>query len=191
MPRPAFARVFAGSILAATLTSAAVLAAPLTLAPDHGTSSPSHQAIPVQMHQGHHAGLGWSDRDGRPGASERVDRVEGRVAFLKAELKITDAQAKFWEPVAKAMRDQSAALKALHEQRPQRTQAERDRALSAPEVLARREEETNLHAKVLAAQAAGQKQFATVFVSLYNQMSDEQKKTADSLLNRHGRGPRR
>lgn len=188
MTRSVLARVFAGSVLAATLTSAAALAAPLTMAPDRATVASSHQAMPAQLHRGQHAGPGRSDRGNRHGETERVDRVEGRIAFLKAEFKITDAQAKLWEPVAKAMRDQSAVLKALHEQRPQRDQAERDRALSAPEALTRREEATDQHAKAMAAQAAGQKQFATAFVSLYNQLSDEQKKTADSLLNRHGRG---
>jgi hypothetical protein len=125
------------------------------------------------------------------GGVEGVDRVEGRIAFLKAELKITDAQARQWEAVVKAMRDQSAALKALHEQRPQRDQAERDRALTVPDVLTRRDEAMDHQAKVLAARAAAHKQFAAAFVPLYNQLSDEQKKTADSLLTRHGRGQHR
>jgi hypothetical protein len=120
-----------------------------------------------------------------------VDRVEGRIAFLKAELKITDAQATQWEAVAKAMRDQSAALKALQEQRPQREKAEGEKserhALTAPEILARREQAMDHRTKVLAARADGQKQFAAAFSSLYDHLSDEQKQTADSLLVRHGR----
>lgn len=188
-------RSLAAGLLATMLSSAAVLAAPLGLAPATGSAAIGHHATPVQMHMGPYGGPhgGTMAERGRLGTGgvERVDRVDGRIAFLKAELKITDAQAKQWEAVAKAMRDQSVASKALYEQRPQRDQAERDRALSAPETLARRDEALNQQAKALAAQAAGQKQFAAAFVSLYNQFSDEQKKTADSLLTRHGRGRHR
>jgi hypothetical protein len=34
--------------------------------------------------------------------------VEGRIAFLKAELKVTDAQLPLWNPVAGAMRGRRA-----------------------------------------------------------------------------------
>lgn len=184
MTKSILSRVFAAGFLATLLSSAAVLAAPLGMAPAAGAAAVTHQATPVQMRAGHMAG------PGRHTMGE-VDRVEGRIAFLKAELKITEAQASLWEPVAKAMRDQSAALKAIHEQRPQRDQAERDRALNAPEMLARRDETLSLQAKALAARAAGEKQFAAAFVALYNQLSDEQKKMADTLLTRHGRGQHR
>ena len=194
MSKTVVTRALAAGLLASLLASAAVMAAPFgrtaALGPDSTT-----QATPAQMHMGPHGGPqggpmmgpGRLDR----GGEQRVDRVEGRIAFLKAELKITEAQSKQWEAVAKAMRDQSAAMKTLHEQRPQRDRAERDRTLSAPEILARREEATAQMTKAMAARAAGEKQFAAAFVPLYNQLSDEQKKTADSLLNRHGRGHRR
>ena len=184
-------RALTAGLLASVLSSAAVLAAPFggtaALGPD---TTPL--ATPVQMHMGPQGGpmMMGLGREGR-GGEERVDRVEGRIAFLKAELKITDAQAKQWEAVAKAMRDQSAVMKTLHEQRPQRDRAERERALTAPEALARREEATAQMTKAMAARAAGEKQFAAAFVPLYNQLSDEQKKTADSLLTRHGHGHRR
>lgn len=190
MSKPFVTRVLTAGLLASALSSAAVLAAPFggtaALGPD---TAP--QAIPVQMRMGSQGGpMMGPGRPGR-GGEERVDRVEGRIAFLKAELKITEAQSKQWEAVAKAMRDQSAAMKTLHEQWPQRDRAERERALTAPEALARREEATAQMTKAMTARAAGEKQFAAAFVSLYNQLSDEQKKTADSLLNRHGHGHRR
>ena len=194
MTKTVVSRALAASFLASLLSSAAVLAAPFSLAPASGPDSTT-RAIPVQMHMGPYggpqggpmAGPGRSNR----GGEERVDRVEGRIAFLKAELKITEAQSRQWEAVAKAMRDQSVAMKALHEQRPQRDRAERDRALNAPEILAQREEAMNQMAQAMAARATGEKQFAAAFVALYNQLNDEQKKTADSLLNRHGHGHRR
>jgi hypothetical protein len=126
---------------------------------------------------------------------DRTDRVEGRIAFLKAELKITDAQNAQWEPVAKAMRDQSAAMTKLREdfratREAARTEAEKrkDQPLTAPEALARREQMSQMQAKAIAARTDGQKQFATAFNTLYDGLSAEQKKTADALLARGGHG---
>ena len=90
-------RALTAGLLASVLSSAAVLAAPFggtaALGPD---TTPL--ATPVQMHMGPQGGpmMMGLGREGR-GGEERVDRVEGRIAFLKAELKITDAQAKQWE----------------------------------------------------------------------------------------------
>lgn len=177
MSSTVMSRSLAALFAATLLTSTAVMAAPLGVAPAAET-----HATPVQMRGGqfgHHRQMGG------------VDRVEGRIAFLKAELKITDAQNSAWEPVAKAMRDQSAALKALRDQRPQRDQAERERTLTAPEALARRNDMIAMQTKALAVRADGQKQFTDAFTKLYAQLSDDQKKTADSLLTWHGRGHRR
>lgn len=194
MTKTVVTRALAAGFVASLLTSAAVLAAPFGLVPASGSDSTT-QATPVQMHMGPNGGPQGGPMMGpgraNRGGEERVDHVEGRIAFLKAELKITAAQSKQWEAVAKAMRDQSAAMKTLHEQRPQRDRAERDRALSAPETLTQREEAMNQMAQAMAVRATGEKQFAAAFVPLYNQLSDEQKKTADGLLNRHGHGYRR
>ena len=169
-------------VVATLLSSTAAFAAPLGVAPAAGSAGIEAHAVPVQMRGGqfaHH----------RMGG---VDRTEGRIAFLKAELKITDAQAGAWEPVAKAMRDQSAAFKALRDQRPQRDRnAERERKLTAPEALARRNEMIAMQEKFLTVRAEGQKQFTDAFTKLYAQLSDDQKTTADSLLTWHGRGHRR
>ena len=43
-----------------------------------------------------------------------TERVEGRIAFLKAELAITDKQADKWNAFADALRAYSAALKSAH-----------------------------------------------------------------------------
>ena len=192
MTKPFLTNLRTAGFLAILLSSAAAMAAPLGNMPATGSATDSHQMMPVQMRMGPMGGPGQPGMGGaeRMDRAERVDRVEGRIAFLKAELKITEAQAKQWEAVAKAMRDQSAALKALSEQRPQHDQTERDRSLSVPEILTRNDAALAWQTQVLAARSAGQKQFAAAFVPLYNQMSDDQKKTADSLLTRHGRGHR-
>jgi hypothetical protein len=182
MSKSGLTRFLPAVIVATLLSSTAVFAAPFAAAPGAEVAAAAgHHFTPVQLRGpvGH-----------RPGFAG-VDHVEGRIAFLKAELKITDAQAPQWEAVAKAMRDQSAALKALHEQRPQREKAAGEkterRAMTAPEVLARREQAMDYRTKALAVRADGQKQFAAAFSALYDQMSNEQKQTADSLLARHGR----
>ena len=43
------------------------------------------------------------------------EHVEGRIAYLKAELKITDAQAAPWNAFADTMRADASAMKAMHE----------------------------------------------------------------------------
>ncbi len=182
MSNTVMSRSLAALFAATLLTSTAAIAAPLGVAPAAGAPGAETHATPVQMRAGqfgHHRQMGG------------VDRVEGRIAYLKAELKITDAQNSAWESVAKSMRDQSAALKALRDQRPQRDQAERERTLTAPEALARRNDMIALQTKALAVRAEGQKQFTDAFTKLYAQLSDDQKKSADSLLTWHGRGHRR
>ena len=181
MSNRVFTRTIPAVLVATVLSSTAAFAAPLAAVPAIGATGAEGHVIPVQMRNGfvgHRPFMGG------------VDHVEGRIAFLKAELKITDAQATQWDAVATAMRDQSAALKALRDQRPKRDRAERDKTVTAPEALARRDEMLTMQSKVLAARAEGQKQFADAFTKLYAQLSDDQKKTADSLLTRHGRGHR-
>lgn len=124
----------------------------------------------------------------RGAARDRTDHVEGRIAFL--ELKITDDQVPLWEAVATAMRDRSATMNTLRDDlRPERAtgEGERDRAerrqsLTAPESLALREKATSARAKAPAVDAKGQRRFTAALGALYNQLNDEQKKTADQLL---------
>ena len=43
------------------------------------------------------------------------EHVEGRIAYLKAELKVTDAQSAPWNAFADTMRADATAMKAMHE----------------------------------------------------------------------------
>ena len=43
------------------------------------------------------------------------EHVEGRIAYLKAELKVTDAQSAPWNAFADTMRADAAAMKTMHE----------------------------------------------------------------------------
>ena len=96
--------------------------------------------------------------------------VEGRLAFLKTELKITDAQLPLWNAVADAIR---ANAKSMGETpggmmgSPQ--------AATLPDKLALREKMMTAHLEAL-------RRFRAAADPLYAALSDEQKKTADELL---------
>lgn len=100
--------------------------------------------------------------------------VEGRIAYLKAELKITDTQSGQFEPVAQAMRDNAKAMEQAIEQH----RADRGQPQNAVERLQAR-------AQFAALRAQGSERFLDAFKPLYASLSDDQKKAADELLTRH------
>ena len=50
---------------------------------------------------------------GQNGMSMMAKHIEGRIAFLKTELKITDAQLPLWNAFAQAMRDDASTMQAM------------------------------------------------------------------------------
>jgi protein CpxP len=113
---------------------------------------------PAQAHPEHHFNPGHF--------------VEGRIAFLKAELKITPAQVAQFDRVAEAMRANAKDMAQLHEQ----FRADRDKPKNAVERLEDRVKFGELHTQ-------HEQRFLAAFKPLYDSLSDEQKKTADELLN--------
>jgi LTXXQ motif family protein len=111
---------------------------------------------------------------GGPGMASMgmIDRIEGRLAFLRAELKITETQANAWNTFAEALRANAQKLAAV---RPAMmggaTQALPDR-LDAQE-------------RWLTARLEGIRAIRTAFTPLFSSLSDEQKKTASELLGPH------
>ena len=99
--------------------------------------------------------------------------IEGRIAFLKTELKITDAQAPQFEKVAQAMRD-SAKERA---QAFQQFRGDRDKPQSALERL-------EMRARFDQMRSQQAERFLAAFRPLYQSLSDDQKKAADELLAR-------
>jgi LTXXQ motif family protein len=97
--------------------------------------------------------------------------VEGHIAFLKAELGITDAQAPLWDKVAAAMREDVAQMNAAMTQAHSNPQA--------PETALTRLE---ARARFTALRAEGEARFLAAFRPLYGALSPEQQKTADELL---------
>jgi len=113
------------------------------------------------------------------GGMATIDRVEGRIAFLRAELKITDAQGDAWNGFADALR---ANAKKLGEVRgammPNSGMSKSGDAATMADRLDRQEQ-------WLAARLEGTRAIKTAFGKLNESLSDEQRKTANDLLAPH------
>ncbi|MBX6369041.1 MAG: Spy/CpxP family protein refolding chaperone [Rhodospirillales bacterium] len=101
----------------------------------------------------------------------RPSRIEGRLAFLKTELKITDAQSQQWNAFADVLRQQDKARRERFEQ----YRATKKPDASALERLERRQ-------KASEARAEEMKAFLAAFRPLYAALDEQQKKTADELF---------
>ncbi len=108
---------------------------------------------------------------------ETIDRVDGRIAFLHAELKITDAQADAWNGFADALRTNA---KKLAEVRASMMPKPGD-GQPASTLSARLEQQEQW----LAARLDGTKAMKSAFVKLNEVLSDDQKKAANDLLAPH------
>ena len=118
-----------------------------------------------------------------PQRQMRPSRIEGRIAFLRAELKITNAQAAAFDNVANAMRENDRVMRAAFEAR-QQQQGQPSNLLDR---LDRRQ-------KGAEAMASATSRLKAAWAPLYASLSDDQKKTADELYEprgAHRMGPRR
>jgi hypothetical protein len=100
-----------------------------------------------------------------------MGHVEGRLAFLKTELKITSAQEPQWAKFADVVRTNAKGVQAGMQAMMQAGA----KAATAPEVLAR-------HEKMLTAKLESVRALKAAFDPLYASLSDEQKKSADELI---------
>lgn len=106
-----------------------------------------------------------------------IDRVEGRIAFLRAELKITEAQATAWNAFADALR---ANAKKLAEVRPSMMSQSAGQQ-QAPTLAGR----LDLQERWLVARLEGIRAIKAAFSPLYSTLSDDQRRAADELLGPH------
>ena len=109
--------------------------------------------------------------------------IDGRIAFMKAELKITPAQEAAFEKVAQVMRQNDQERR----QRFQEMRGQRDQPRSAVQRM-------EVRARFAAIQAQHTDRLLAAFRPLYDSLSPEQKKAADDLMTPHmGHhfGPRR
>ena len=104
--------------------------------------------------------------------------IEGRIAFLQAELKITPAQKAQWDKVATVMRENAKSDAALFEQ----AHTERGKRSGRPDAVTR----MNDQVKFSEARLASTKKLLEAFTPFYQSLSDEQKKVADDLFGHRG-----
>jgi len=109
------------------------------------------------------SGMGSTPMGGMP---MMADRTEGRIAFLRTEIKITEAQLPLWNAVADVIRAEAKTGMGRMDDMGQGSLTERLAALQ----------------KQLTSQAEALQKFKSAVDPLYATLSDEQKKTADQLL---------
>ena len=98
------------------------------------------------------------------------DHIEGRLAFLKTELKITDAQMPQWNRFAEALRGASASMRGMRQGMMQ----------GGAETTAPARLETYVSA--LSSRVDALRTVKTALDPLYAALSDEQKKQADEMM---------
>ncbi len=109
---------------------------------------------------------GWWD-----GPDAMDSRIDGRLAFLKAELKITDAQNAAWDKVAAAVRASTESMV----DRMKSVFAGDQKDTTLPQRL-------DIQEQFMTARLDEIKQVKSALTDLYAVLSDDQKKEADNLV---------
>ena len=166
------------AMLLATVSSSSWAESPT----DHEAHHPGQKGSPAAAQSSPSAGpsgmMGQSGAEtGCAGMSgmATIDRVEGRIAFLRTELKITDAQTAAWNAFAEALRANAKSLGEV-------------RASMMPQAGAAQQsliDRVVLQEKWLAARLEGIQAIKSALTNLLGTLSDDQKKTADELLAPH------
>ncbi len=104
-----------------------------------------------------------------------TDRIDGRLAFLKAELKITDAQAAAWDALVSAVRDTADAHDAQMQGMMAEMQSGDFEKLSLPDRLAFKQSNLEMMLDEV-------KSVSDSLDKLYAVLDDAQKKTADQMV---------
>lgn len=106
-------------------------------------------------------------------------RIEGQLAYFRAELRITDAQAQAWNAFADTVRAQAERLR----QATQQAMTGATQPGPAPQQMERSIALLSAHLEAMRAVSAA----ATPF---YAALSEEQRRIADELMAEHARGMR-
>jgi hypothetical protein len=115
---------------------------------------------------------------GMMGMMAMADHVEGRIAFLKTELRITDPQMPQWNAFADALRANARRMGEMQNTMMQGGMSGQSGAsVSAPDRLDRME-------KMMTAMTEAVKASKSTLAPLYAVLTDEQKQMADQLI--HG-----
>jgi len=118
---------------------------------------------------------------GAMGMGQMMDpgRITGRIAFLKAELKITDAQQPLWSAFTEALKANRAMMGDMQEM------MMAAQGGGAPTVLQR----IDGHERMLVARLEAVRRLKAALGPLYASFDEAQKRTADQLMIPGGMGP--
>lgn len=96
--------------------------------------------------------------------------IEGRVAFLRTELKITDDQKQLFDAFAEALRSSAAKMQPMH------------RRMRSGEIPQAFPDRIQWHIDQLGSRLQAIETVKGAAIPLYSALSDEQKKVADQLM---------
>jgi len=99
-----------------------------------------------------------------------VEHTEGQIKQLQGALNITDAQKELWNNLTQVMRENAKDMDAFTKDR-----AENAKTMNAVERM-------KLHSQITEAHLGQLKKFIPPFEALYASMSDEEKKSADTIF---------
>ncbi|QEL26401.1 hypothetical protein FQV39_04775 [Bosea sp. F3-2] len=117
---------------------------------------------------------------GMMGLMMAPERIEGRIAFLRAELKITDAQQPLWNSFAEALRSNARDMMGGMQQMMASMQGG-----TAPNLMQR----LDGHERMVVAHLEALRRMKAALNPLYGALDDTQKRTADQLLMPGAMGP--
>jgi periplasmic protein CpxP/Spy len=161
---PTFAQAPAAT--APTATAPAPALGPAPWDQQHGTQQPGTQHRPMmqgQQHQHHRFDF--------------TARAEARIAYVKAELKITPAQETAFDTYAQAIRDNATSMqKSFQDMRGQHGQHAQN--VSAIDRVEQRAKLAQMHDQQ-------EQQYLAAFRPLYASLNPDQKKVADDLATPH------
>jgi len=161
--------------------AALLLVTSLGIAAAQNQAAPPMQTMPQRGMMGQGSGMPMMGGPGRMGMADMMgmaDHVEGRIAFLKTELKITEAQMPQWNAFADALRENARRMGAMPAMMMQGGMMGQDGAsMNAADRLDRME-------KMMTAMLECVKATRAALAPLYAVLTDEQKKAADQLI--HG-----
>ena len=168
------------SIGLAMLSAVTAPTAAQTTDPHHPANAPSGASMPPGMMMnmgmpGDRMPMSMMGTMGGRMMEMMAEHTDGWLAFLKTELRITDAQTPQWNAFADAVRANAQGMKEMHAS----MMEQRGQATALPERL-------GLHETMLSAHLDAVRQIKAAVEPLYASFSDEQKRTADELVSPMG-----
>jgi hypothetical protein len=115
---------------------------------------------------------------GGPAGMATIDRIEGRIAFLRTELKITDVQTNAWNSFADALRTNAKKLGEVRASMMSHMGAAQQQPPAITERL-------NLQEQWLIARLEETRAMKSALTNLFAVLTEDQRKTANELLGLH------